>query len=103
MSKSKKIGCGCNYCTSNGIRKDFRHDHGSGPEEIPYRKPAKTSNKFCKRAKEPKTPHDFTKKIYVWKQEYDFTTKTYTRIEQAEYICARCGKPARWFGLSTFW
>jgi hypothetical protein len=98
MGKNKNVGCGCDYCMTRGVRRDFRHDHGSdGWEETPYRSKKK---KGCKKTKTGK-PCDFTVRVV----KYTSTPKAKvilagtqweeTRRYVIEYYtmsCSRCGK-----------
>lgn len=78
------------------VRKDFRADKGSGPEEMPHRSRKGGGSKVCKRAKVKGGPHDFTAKVWaqVWRSRYDFEEKRsrYERVMIEVPACARCGR-----------
>lgn len=70
------------------IRRDFRQDHGSGPEEI-TRHPKRRNRKWC-RGKEGRK-HDTEKVVWI---SYDWTDncgKTHT-TNYYRWECKVCGK-----------
>ena len=101
--KNKTIGCGCDYCMSRGIRRDFRHGavDESDFEEVDYT--PRRKKKGCKKSKTGE-PCEFT--IVKILHSYPHTPRW--RIvgdEDAKYMyhwtvktCERCGK----HGWSTY-
>lgn len=92
MSKNKTVGCGCDYCMSRGVRRDFRQSH-DGPEELPHRpKRGKVSVKHqgCE-------GNDGGAHVYVWIERI-FTRKSWRDpsidVEHTYYykICIGCNK-----------
>ena len=74
-------GCGCSWCDTRDY-KEFRQNHGGGPEEMPYRKKGK-GKKFCKVNKGPHVADRFTE----W--------ATYSTYRYRYSVCA-CGKRMGW-------
>ena len=87
MGKNKNIGCGCDYCMSRGIRRDFRHGavDESDFEEVNYR--PRKRKKGCKKSKSGE-PCDFSVPIiersYYGRDEWWHHYRIMT--------CSRCGK-----------
>lgn len=70
-------GCGC--CVERRMdRKEFRQDHGGGPEEIPHRKKGR-GKKYCRKNKGPHVMDCVTE----W--------QTYGSYRY-RYACCKCGK-----------
>jgi hypothetical protein len=70
-------GCGC--CVSLRMeRKDFRQDHGGGPEELPHRKKG-VGKKYCRKNKGPHVFDTHTE----WRTYGSFRYR---------YAACKCGK-----------
>lgn len=89
--RNKTIGCGCDYCASRGIRRDFRQggvevdDFSDEPVRFPKKGRGK---KFCKRSKEKK-PCDFT--VIKELREYYSPSRDLWVVDTIK-VCERCGK-----------
>jgi hypothetical protein len=70
-------GCGCSWCNTTQY-KDFRRDHGGGPEELPHRKKGK-GKKYCNKNKGPHVYDTWS----AW--------TTYTKYRYRHLTC-KCGK-----------
>lgn len=73
----------CYFCHDWKIERskarDFRQDHGGGPEEMPHRKKG-TGKKFCKKNKGPHVYDAYT--------EWQYYGPRY----RTRYACCKCGK-----------
>lgn len=76
--------CGCTWCVTS-VYKDFRRDHGGGPEELPHRKKGK-GKKYCKKNKGPHVYDTWTE----W--------QTYGTYRHRYHAC-KCGKRGYGMGL----
>lgn len=76
-----------NYGTSSLIRRDFRQDRGSGPEEMKG-KPKKKAGRWCK-GKEGRE-HEFEWATY---RSYWYGPPEKRVLEESKtWICKKCGK-----------
>src|SRR6187431_1323039 len=94
MSK-KKWTDGWNYTSI--VRREFRADHGGGPEEMPHRKARNGKKRLvCKRAKVRGDKCDFTKKVSKMMTKSVINEETGKRkwvpVEVMVTVCARCGR-----------
>lgn len=96
---SKTVGCGCDYCMSRGLRRDFRHSAEGGYEETPHHKAGKSKKKKVPRG----CPGNDNKgHVYVWTVDpgdLDERTKLFYMsggVYRREWeICVGCARVKR--------
>lgn len=91
----KSVGCGCDYCMSRGVRRDFRHDFSDGYEDIPHHKAKRPSRKVC--PKGDGEACDFNRRVTA-----GFMPNTETRYGSSwgHYECVRCGRHGKYWYTS---
>lgn len=95
MGKNKNVGCGCDYCMSRGIRRDFRHgavDENDFEDEVPYYKGSRRKRKkSCPKSK-TNEPCNFTVRIEKWSYTNSEGVKRGTDV----MTCERCGRHGKY-------